>query len=249
MTIKDELKASRESLKGAPFKKKLSYFWDYYKWHTIGTAAVIVLIIAFIAIGTSNRETLFYGIFLNSMAYEDQIEVFGDDYVTDCGLDAEKYEAVIDVTLYMDEESLDSGLNTSIQKLSVFSATSQMDVLGGPLSAMNICIYDSYFYDLRTVLSEEQQESFEPYFLYVDEAIVEEKRAAETSSKTYEFTYPDPTKPEEMASPVPVAIDVSSSEKLQQLYEDNDEMLAIGIAIGTERMEQAVDFIEYLFEE
>ena len=43
MPLMDEFKEERASIKNAPFKKKLRYFWDYYKWHVIITVAAVVI--------------------------------------------------------------------------------------------------------------------------------------------------------------------------------------------------------------
>ena len=66
MSLMDEFKAERESIKQASLKKKLEYFWDYYKWHTIGAFFVLIAIGMFMYTASKSTETIFYAIFFNT---------------------------------------------------------------------------------------------------------------------------------------------------------------------------------------
>ena len=48
MPVMDEFKEERESLKNGTPKQKLTYFWDYYKWHVIVAIVAIIVVVTFI---------------------------------------------------------------------------------------------------------------------------------------------------------------------------------------------------------
>ena len=56
MAVMDEFKEEREALRNGTPKEKLSYFWYYYKWHTLIGAFVILIAIVLIA-QFSGRES------------------------------------------------------------------------------------------------------------------------------------------------------------------------------------------------
>lgn len=249
MSLMDEFKAERESIKQASLKKKLEYFWDYYKWHTIGAFFVLIAIGMFMYTASKSTETIFYAIFFNtdlSDSYNEEMSTAFLDYVD---IEDEKQTAIIDTGFYLSADYYESGVQSAHQKLSIFTSTNQLDILGGPMESINVCMYDSYLCDLRTILTEEQLEKYEPYFLYSDAAILEAKQEAAKNSETFKFAYPDPAKPEIMENPIPVAIDVSNCEKLQMIYPQITEQMAVGISVGTIQQENARCFIDYLFEE
>lgn len=249
MSLMDEFKEERDTMKQASFKKKLEYFWDYYKWHTFGVLFVLIAISMFIYTSSKSTETVFYAMFFNTDLTETFNEEMGKEFLAYAGIEDKKQVALVDTSYYLSSDSSEAGVGSALQKISIFTSTNQLDVLGGPLDSINVCMYDGYLYDLRMILTEEQQEVYEPYFLYSDAAILEKKQEAAKNSEIFEFTYPDPTKPENMEEPVPVAIDVSNCKKMHLIYPEITEQMAVGISTGTIQQENVRLFIDYLFEE
>ena len=248
MSLMDEFKEERDSIKHAPFKKKLEYFLDYYKWHTMGALFILFAIGIFIFTASKSTETVLYAMFFNTDREEVFDEEMGNDFLAYAGIEDDRQEALIDTSYRLSSDSSQSGVETTYQKLSIFTETSQLDVLGGSMECINICMYNAYLRDLRTILTEAQLEKYEPYFLYADEALLTARQEAAKNSEEYELIYPDPAKPEEMETPIPVAIDVSKCEKIQKIYPDCTETIAVGVSIGTIQEENVQLFIDYLFE-
>lgn len=250
MALMDEFKKERAALKNAPLKEKISYFLDYYKWHAVCCLAVLALIIAFIVTITTNKQTVLYAVFLNSNATNDMAREMGEEFMVFSNIDQDEYEPVIDASLSASEDPTALGTHATFQKLSTYVAGSQLDVLAGNISGLNTCIYAGYLSDLRKVLTEEQLKKYEPYFLYADEKILLEKEEADASfEETYTLICPDPTKPEEMTSPIPIALNASACAKMQTFYTDSDEIIAIGIGPDSAYLETAQSFIDYIFAE
>lgn len=247
MAFMDEFKTERMSIKNAPLKKKLQYFWDYYKWYAFGALFFIAAICFFIRTATTHTETILYTMFFNTGSEDIFHDEMGQEFLSYAGIENDKQIALIDVSYYMSTDETEPGVQAAFQKLSIFTQTNQLDIIGGPIDSMNACIYNTYLYDLRTVLTEEQLAKYEPYLLYADESILLEKQEAEKKSEAYEIVYPDPANADAMKKPIPVAIDITACEKMQMIYPDTPNQLAIGIAQGTIHPEQAATFIEYLF--
>ena len=63
-----------------------------------------------------------------------------------------------------------------------------------------------------------------------------------------EIPCPDPTKPEEMEKPIPVFIDVTSCEKMKNIYSYSPDTLAIAVAVNAPNPDRISDLLAYLFE-
>ena len=93
----------------------------------------------------------------------------------------------------------------------------------------------------------EQLEAYEPYFLYYDKAVLEELSNIDYTAEVIpEIALPDPSKPELMEEPVPVMIDVSSSEKISVFYPVSKETYAFAFVVNGMHKEKAVELLEYL---
>lgn len=247
MALMDEFKKERNSIKDASLKKKIEYLWQYYKWHFIGPIIIVFVIGIFIHTSMNAKESYLYAMFFNVETGLLTDNDISQDFLSYVEKDPEEYTVTIDTDYYMGTEHPQAA-QTTYQKLSIFTNTNQLDILGGPISSMNMCIYDAYLRDLRGVLTEEEMELYEPYLLYADEAILNEKIEAEMNSEIYEFDYPDPTKPETMEIPVPIAIDISKCEKTKVFYDNPSEMIAVGVAVSTLQAEHTREYIQYLFQ-
>ena len=105
----------------------------------------------------------------------------------------------------------------------------------------------SLFYDLRDILTEEQLQTLEPYFYYVDREVVLAIEAANDDLNTdYTPEYPDPLHPEEMQDPVPVGICLTGCKDLTDNYYFRGDGIVMGIYANAEHADTAVDLAEYL---
>ena len=82
MALKDEINRETVKLKDMPFKKKVSYIWEYYKFHIIGVIAAIVFLCVFIRDLRINKRPVYLDVvILNSdIAYRDDNPMM-DDYI------------------------------------------------------------------------------------------------------------------------------------------------------------------------
>lgn len=248
MAVMDEFREQREALKHGTPKQKLDYFWTYYKWYVIVGVALIIFVTSFIHELVTKKDDAFYGAFVNSWA-QDGAEAYMQGFADKLGIDTEQFNVAVDSSLYISNSSMDQTTVASVQKLMVYIAANQIDVMVSDTVTFEQYANNETFLDLREALSPEQIEKYEPYFYYVDQKLVDEKNAAQDAmDDSYVPVYPDPSKPEEMEQPVPVAIFVESCEELRESYVFMAEPIAIGIIANTDRLAESVAFIDYLFE-
>ncbi len=247
MAVMDEFKEEREALKNGTLKQKVSYFWGYYRWHVIGVIVGIIIIYTFIHGIVTQKDTVFYGAFINSWAQESSEEYLNNFAIAN-GIDLEEYEVYIDSTLYITDDFMEETSMSSIQKLMVYVAASEIDVLCSDYPTFTHYAYTGTCADLRTILTPEQLEEYKPYLFYIDQKIADEKEAAvDAMDDTYVPVYPDPSKPEEMTTPIPVGFFVDNSKSLFDAYAFKDESIAIGVVSNSKHQKTALEFIDYVF--
>lgn len=250
MAVMDEFKEEREALKNGTPKQKLAYFWYYYKWHVIIAVIAIILIVSFIRQIADRKETAFYTVLLNASLL-DQTSSELPDFITDFAgkeeIDLATNDITFDTSIRIVEDSMDETTVTSSQKLMVYVAANELDSMITDLDSFQKYANSSMFCDLRDILSEEQLQTLEPCFYYVDrEVVLAIESANDTMDSDYTPVYPDPFQPEKMQDPVPVGICLTGCKELTDYYYFRGDGIVMGIYANAEHIQTAIDLAEYL---
>lgn len=252
MAAMDEFRKEREAIKNATLKQKLSYFWDYYKWYVVIPLIIIIMVGNTIYHKLTDPETILNGVLLNcyNMEKQDATLEFMESFYEAHDIDTKEYKADFNTTLsYSTDENAASSNYSTMQVLMAWTGAGTLDFLTGNLDAMVDLSYRSYFVDLTSVLTEEQIKQYEPYFLYMDEAVIEKRSEAfDKGEDTESIPVPDATKPETMEKPIPVMIDMSQSGKLTEVYGDSGNALTFGIVANAPNTDMVLNFIDFLME-
>lgn len=257
MALRDEIKAARKDLvENGTLKEKIAYFFDYYTLHTVIIAALVIFVVSFIYGQVTKPDTVLNGLVLNVFSVDkgDPVQDLADGYLKHHNLDPKDYEVSLNASLMINmgnssQQGQISDYEAS-QAMMVQCAAGAVDFISSPLNAILMYGYGDILVNLENVLSEEDLKKFEPYLLYVDLAVVEQKnQAIDNDQNADEIPCPDPTKPEEMEKPVPVFIDVTKCEKMANIYSYSSDTLAFAVAVNAPNPERIADFLEYLFEE
>ena len=249
----DEFREEREAMKHGTPKEKLEYFWLYYKWHVIITVVAIVAITSFIYTTVTKKETSLYALFLNSfVTAEDSGNSYKQGFLDMAGIDCDKYKIIVDTNLYFQPGAMDEDSYNALQKISIYVAAGEIDLFGADLTTFEYYAYTDYLTDLRDMLTPEQIEKYSPYFYYIDGKFLADKLEASENfndSIDYNFTYPDPYKPEAMANPIPVGISLdNASEDFANNYVfPKTDSSVIGFVVTGQHLENAQAFIDYIF--
>lgn len=248
MPVMDEFKEEREALKNGTFKQKLSYFIYYYKWHVIVTVLSVILVISLIVQMVTKKDTAFYVCMLNtsdldSASYESAFAEFA-------GIDLNSCSIVFDTSMSIDPEVMDQDTVASTEKLMVYIAASELDVMLTDEASIQQYANSQYFYDLRDFLTPEQLELCEPYFYYVDRKVVQEwQEALDRFDSSYVPSYPDPKDPEGMEEPVPVGIYLNDNEALKSKFAFQSDDIVLSVFQSTTRPETVLQFVDFLLKD
>ena len=233
MAVMDEFKEEREALKNGTPKQKLAYFWYYYKWHVIISVIIIGMLVSFIYQYVNRKDTVFNAVLLNASLLDQ--------------MSSEQPDITFDTSIRIVEDSMDETSVTSTQKLMVYVAANELDSMITDFDSFQKYANSSLFYDLRDILTEEQLQALEPYFYYVDRAVVLAIEAANDDlNSDYIPEYSDPLHPEEMQDPVPVGICLTGCKDLTDNYYFRGDGIVMGIYANAKHADTAVDLAEYL---
>ena len=259
MAVMDEFKEERQALKNGTPKEKISYFFYYYKWHVLIAVFAVILIVSFIVQLTRNKEDALYVCMLNTLTKSSdgylsysESDVYPDAFAEYAGIDTFEYDIRIDTTMSIDYDSLDENTITSAQKYMAYLAAGEMDVMITDVDTLENYSYQEDFYDLREILSPEQLQEYEPYFYYIDMAVVEErnKQLDDPNNLTGELDLemPDPRDPDSMEEPVPVGIYLDDCENLRANYYYRSDDVVACVFVNTKRLDNALAFIDFVWE-
>ncbi|MBD5530040.1 MAG: hypothetical protein HDR02_16810 [Lachnospiraceae bacterium] len=230
MPVMDEFREEREAIKQKSLKERFQYFLDYYKWHVIGGVVLIACAISLVHSVATRKEWAFYGAFVN--AYQTpQYDAFREDFADRADIDLKEYDVLFDTNMYITDNAFDQGNVDATERLAVYIAAGDVDVMAsGPL-VINRYAYNGMFWDLRQVLPQELQEQLEPYYYYMDAALAAEFEAAQEGG-ALETTpsYPtDPSRAEDMREPVPVGLYIQDCPRIQEafIFQEEDVILSV----------------------
>ncbi len=245
----DEFRDEVEKIKHAPFKQRVEYFMDYYKWHVIGSVFFAVLIISFVYDVVTAKEEAFYALLLNSWKLDEVTEEMSDEFqqsiATTLEIDLEKESITLDSSMYMDYENQDSYFSTYIQKLVTYIATQTLDVIVTDETTFGYLVESAYFVDLYEYLSEEEIALYEDRFYYIDRAYyIEQSEVQQDVNSLYVFPEYDPTMKDDMEDPMAVGIYMSEDALLFDYYSYGDDQAVIGVVSSGARLEQSLQFLE-----
>ena len=246
MPVMDEFKEERESLKNGTPKQKLTYFWDYYKWHVIVAIVAIIVVVTFIQQILNKKDTGFYACMMNGA----RIDFLNDNPDS---INAFAQYADIDVNeedIFYDT-SLQIGMNTgddvnSSQKFMVYLASSEFDVMVTDAETNLKYAYQGDYFDLREFLTPDQTALYQDAFYYVDGDIIREiNEEVNKNNLEYEPVYADALHPETMKDPIPVGLYLPAESPLLKDYFFKDENVVLSVFINTTRPERASAYIDF----
>ena len=222
--VRDEIKEQRAKFKDLKFPQKVGYIWTYYKLPIFSCIIAILVVLSFIfAYIRNNYDTVCTiiscdGYITGHRTDEDALTTGFTKYL---GIDGKKTQIDIDYSYNFEGDDLDGAVTVSINKIYILANTGDMD---GLMANYDDILYfctnqDTFFLDLREVLTDEELEYLQDYIIY----------------------YTDGN-----GNDIPVAIDVSESPVITST-DLSTEHPCYGIVNTSPNYENAADFIRYLF--
>ncbi len=251
MALMDEFREEREEMRNRPLKDRLAYFWEYYKWHTIGGIAAVAFIGTLLYTILTAKEDALYATFINYAPSDYATELVKDPFVAQSGIDTSKYDVTLDSSIRITFSLITSETIAGQEKVAAMMAASQLDVLVAEDEVFSSYVYQDAFLPLDQYLTAEEMEKYKDRFLYIDRGFLAEVQALEASGGFLEHdAFPDLTDPSTMKDPVAIGIYLDGAKLFEENYyrTNQDAHSCAGIVINSRRPQLAHDLLIYLLE-
>lgn len=244
MTSRESARKYWKELKGKPLKQKLEHIVTYYGFALVIIIALIATAASYIVHVASQKDAALNVICLGAKSMDDKIEQMEKDFAQHAGIDLDEFEVQISTNMLAANGNLTDSYQAG-EVVMTMIAVQEMDLMAADAELMVRYYYSDYFADLRQVLSAQQQQRYGDSYLYVDMAVVE--LIAELVDQQDIPPFPDPTKPEEMEKPVPVAIMLrDDSEFYKQCFPHCKKGVALAIPANSKNLTNALLFLDYV---
>lgn len=245
MTVHEAIKKQKESIKNRSFKEQLSFFWEYYALKTIALLLAVITVIAFVVSMVTKKEYAFTGFFFGIEA-QTSSEDYLSGFARAADIDAKKYDLSVQTgpQIQMDQQ-ISTEIYQHMEAFTAMVAAGSVDCFTGNPEIFLYYAYLGYAVDLRTVLSQQELAALRPHLYFIDAQLVREQEDADGGYADAYMQHADPTKPEEMTDPVPVAVslDAASNDFLGSYRFTGTNL--IGICQSSEHHENALAFLRH----
>ncbi len=260
--VSDEIRQQHQKMKDMSLKEKITYFWYYYKIHTIIAILVVVIAGNFIYTLATAKDTAFYGIMLNSyMLSREDMEASFCEYAD---IDLESYECFIDTDSSFSYQSMSEYDVATNQQIMAMIHAGELDAFVLNDQVFYNFAFNALLHDLRDVFTEEELAKYEGSIYYIDYAKVKE---AEESDLSYEMIMEESAErreataedimaeaethrnPETMEEPIPVGIYLNDSPFIEKTNSYPEKVPIYGISITSKRPDICKKYLDYLLDE
>lgn len=220
-SMHDEIREQNAKLKDAPLKEKLAYFKEYY----LKTTLIVIVGLTFAGyllytIITAPDDTAFAAFFFNDTGDSSNTELI-DGFTAHINLDTKKHNAYIDSTLYYSANDSDYEAYIGLEKTMAVISTKELDVIVGDADTINYFARCECLYDISTILPDDILEKFQDKIFYASVG--------------------------ENTEPIPVGIYVTDSPKLNKYYYYVDREPIYSFIINSDSIENAIEFLRYIY--
>ena len=225
-------------------KEKLEHILTYFWLPIVIVLVSVFFIVTMIVNFAQQKDTVVSVCLVNDMADADVLLPYMDEFVREQGYDLEEYEAEVVNNIYLTGPDFVANYQAMQVVMSMVAAES-LDLVFGDEAAILRYGHQEYLRDLREVLSPEQLEKYADRLLYLDMAFLREVSEAPVSGEEPDF--PDPRKPEDMAEPIPFAIDLGTDTDMSRMaYPLSGGM--VGVVVNAPNLENALTFLDYILD-
>ena len=164
MALMDEFKEERKAvLQNGTTKQKISYIWDYYKWHIMIPIIVVIALISYIVNIVTRPDIILNGVMLNvyNMESESSPADLLPDFYKEQKIDSKEEEINLNSSLHYSVDNLNTNYQT-MQVLMAWLSADQLDFVTGDATSLTDLAYKDYFTDLRDYFTEDELAKYEP---------------------------------------------------------------------------------------
>lgn len=246
MTSKEAARQRWKELKDKPLKQKLEHIITYYWFPIVAVLGIAIFAVSYIVHIATLKDVALNVTCINATAEESCVEDFTLKFAQSAGVDLKQYEVELSTDMMLLDEGMMSSYDSAEVLITLIAARS-IDVLVSDQASMLQRFYQDVLADLSQMLTDEQLQAYQDSFLYLDKKVLEEVKNITNMENLPKF--PDPTKPEEMETPVPVAIRIpADTEFAKSFFPDCKDDVVIGLVINAKNITHALAFLDFVME-
>lgn len=242
MTSREATLHYLKQLKGQPLKEQLSYILTNFWIPIVALFAAIVFLVSLVIHWTTQKPTVLTLCCINAIATEDDTDGYLQGFAQAQGIDTDR-SVLRTEFIYLGQDS-----EAAYQYMQLFAAMQTVGDLDVAVAEYDIIIdyaYEDSFADLSEILTAAQLDALAPHLLYIDLSLLEKLEVYTEEAPTY----PDPTKPEEMERPIPVAVKLQPDWGLSEsCYPYTYQKNAVALFANAGNMANAQAFLQYILE-
>ena len=244
MTSTEAMLYQLKQLKGKPLKQQLEHIVTYFWLPILLTAAILIATVSYAVHLVTLKEEALNVICVNAVSNIEADEAFMNEFAQSAGIDLDEYVVYMSTNLSVSMEAPYTSPE-AVQAIIAQLIAGSVDVMAADIDTLQPYFYQDFFYDLRDVLTADQQEKYQAYYLHMDLAVMRELLDAVNE----EPVYPDPTKLELMEEPVPIALLLPTDTEFAQLCYPNRENVALVLPSNAKQLENGLAFLDYILRE
>lgn len=259
-SIREEIALEKEKVRKKPLKDRILYFITYHKVHVI--LSIVILLCVFYVFNTilSTKPLSFECFIINSFGLDG--ENLSNDFSDFANIDNKEFACNFSTSYSLEPKLTSTYELATSQAIEAKIRSANLDVMIIDSACYYQFALESYFCDLRTILTEEEIEKYQDYFYYIDmnDYQIALDNADEfgidishiTSLTNIEakneegLTHLDPS---HMVDPVPVGIIINESPFVVQTQCYTNKVAVLGVLANSTRIEKAISFINYIYDE
>lgn len=246
-------------------KQKLEYFWEYYKIHTLAAIIIIAIAISLVKQIATSKDFGFYAVLIDAITTDSNYgltEIWNEEFLEYAQIDPKEYEVYIDTSVTLSESIDTEYMIANQQRLFATLMAGNVSAFVADTETFEAYAQFEYFYDLESVMSEEDLKKYSPYFYYTDAATFDQDSDIPTDDVS---TQEDPGNliinhrdPSTMEQPVAVGIILTEDNKIADAgfytylreagyeYQGYPSDVVLGIPLSFKEPALVIRFLEYL---
>ena len=177
MSVHEEIKEQHEKTKDMTLKGKLSYFWYYYKVHTIVAILVVIFIISCIRQIVTNKPYAFYAVLLNAENTPENIDtsfLWEDEFQTYAEIDTDSYQVNIDTSVTLSSDGVSQYDVANRQKMTAMMHVGDIHAILADTENFESYARLDFFYDLTSIFTDEELAPYADFLYYTDATAFDE---------------------------------------------------------------------------
>ena len=266
MSVAKEIREEqKKALSTMSTKEKFAYFWEYYKIHTLAAIIIIAVVVSLIKQYVTSKDMGFYAVLIDAITTDSNYglnEIWNEEFLEYAQIDPDEYEVYIDTSISISEGIDAQYVIANQQKLFAMLIGGDVNAFVADTETFEQYAQLAFFYDIESLLSEEELEKYSTYLYYTDASTFDntndvplDNESTQEDPGTLTINHRDTS---DMAQPVAVGVILTEDNKIADAgyyaylreagyeYQGYPSDTVLGIPLTCKEPDLVIRFLEYL---